>query len=258
MLKTALQPRWLGLLGLVTVLVAVFTVLGMWQLNVAKDEGRQEALNQAASLTPVPLESLLQPHVHFPGDLSNRPITVTGRYGAGRQIVVEGRRLGTASGVWVVTPLTVSSTGATVAVLRGFAADTTTNGTGTGIPPLSTDEVTVAGTLGPGESPSGERVTLPAGRYETLDLSRLVNTWPGDMYDAIVFAKSESPNATSGLERVPPPELPTAMTPRNLAYAFQWWIFALFAIWMWWRMVREDHRTTTAPLAPDPIGAGTP
>ena len=29
---------------------------------------------------------------------------------------------------------------------------------------------------------------------------------------------------------------------RNAAYAVQWWVFALFALWLWWRMVREDHR----------------
>jgi ABC-type nickel/cobalt efflux system permease component RcnA len=28
---------------------------------------------------------------------------------------------------------------------------------------------------------------------------------------------------------------------RNLAYALQWWVFALFAAYMWWRMVRDDY-----------------
>jgi hypothetical protein len=27
---------------------------------------------------------------------------------------------------------------------------------------------------------------------------------------------------------------------RNLLYAFQWWIFGAFAIFMWWRWLQED------------------
>jgi surfeit locus 1 family protein len=53
---------------------------------------------------------------------------------------------------------------------------------------------------------------------------------------------------------VPPPALVNSgLSWRNAAYAFQWWIFALFAGYMWWRMVRDDfqdsHYLDTA-LAP--------
>jgi hypothetical protein len=34
-----------------------------------------------------------------------------------------------------------------------------------------------------------------------------------------------------------------------MAYAFQWWVFAAFTLWMWWRMVLDAHRT---PDEPDP------
>jgi surfeit locus 1 family protein len=27
---------------------------------------------------------------------------------------------------------------------------------------------------------------------------------------------------------------------RNLLYAFQWWVFGAFAIFMWWRWLMED------------------
>ena len=44
------------------------------------------------------------------------------------------------------------------------------------------------------------------------------------------------------MERVPPPDLPSGLTLRNAAYALQWWVFAAFGLWMWWKMVRDDHR----------------
>ena len=44
MLRTALKPRWLGLLALVVVVMVAFSMLGLWQLNVARDKGRAEAV----------------------------------------------------------------------------------------------------------------------------------------------------------------------------------------------------------------------
>ena len=59
---------------------------------------------------------------------------------------------------------------------------------------------------------------------------------------------------------MPPPDLPSGFTLRNLAYALQWWIFALFALWMWWKMVRDAHRRSLAPevLPQSPAQGVTP
>ena len=52
-----------------------------------------------------------------------------------------------------------------------------------------------------------------------------------------------SPGAADAPAIVPPPAPPTDHAGlRNVAYAFQWWIFALFTLWMWTRMVRDAHR----------------
>ena len=45
---------------------------------------------------------------------------------------------------------------------------------------------------------------------------------------------------------VPTPLGDTGLQWRNAAYAVQWWVFALFALWLWWRMVREEHRSRGA------------
>ena len=80
----------------------------------------------------------------------------------------------------------------------------------------------------------------------SVDLSVLVNQWHGAIYNAFVFATGESPEAT----RRPGPRSSgcrrhgcrrAGCSWRNAAYALQWWIFALFAAYMWWRMVRDDH-----------------
>ncbi len=71
----------------------------------------------------------------------------------------------------------------------------------------------------------------------------------GDLYNAFAFAVTERSGgsagpetAADGLTRVPPPPIgETGLSWRNAAYALQWWIFAAFAAYMWFRMVRDDH-----------------
>ena len=137
---------------------------------------------------------------------------MTGTYDASGQVLVADRRLDGVAGYWVVTPLVVDPAGsvraARIAVLRGFVTD----GTGTGPAPSAGGPVTVTGTLAPGESPASSAAALPDGQLGSLDLARLVNRWPGDLYNAFVFATAETPDASPGVQRVPPPPLPTGLT----------------------------------------------
>lgn len=241
-----MTSRWLGLTGLVAGVVAACTLLGLWQLGVARDHGVSTAVRAAASLPRAPLETLLTPHTSFGSELSNRPVVVTGRYAAERAFVVVDRRLGSRSGSWVVAPL-VTERG-TVAVLRGFVAGSPT------VPKPPAGTVTIEGTLAPGESPrSGD--ALPAPQRRAIDLAALVNEWPGELYNAVVFASGERAAGgdvmpADGLARVPAPPLDAPVNLRNAAYAVQWWLFGLFAVWMWWKMVRAEHEGGAAVPAP--------
>jgi len=235
-----LKPRWLGLLGVLVVLLVAFTFLGLWQVSVARDDARREAVGTAPLQAPVRLGDLLAPHAPFPAEASGRPVTAAGKYDASGQVLVADRRLDGVSGWWVITPLVVDGSSARIAVLRGFV----TTASGTGPAPADVGELVVTGTLAPGESPSS--ASLPPGQLGSVDLARLVNVWPGEIYNAFMFATGESPAASTDLQKVPPPPVPTGFTLRNAAYALQWWVFGVFAAWMWWRMVRDDHRRDQA------------
>lgn len=245
-----LRPRWLGWLAVVLVLMATFTWLGFWQLGVAQAKGRQDLVDAARTIPPVPLDELLTPQGQFPGDKSSRRVIAVGRYDAAGQVVVVDRRLGSAMGGWVITPLVVQGTGAYLAVLRGFT--TTLDAP----PPTTTGTVTVVGSIAPAESPVPP-AGLPAGRLGSVDLAALANQWPGRLYNAFVFAISETPSATAvgtapgQLQRVPPPSPSPGLAAQNFAYAIQWWLFALFALWMWWKMVGDDHHRELADGPPD-------
>jgi len=142
-------------------------------------------------------------------------------------------------------------------VVRGFVT-----GAAAATPPPD-GTLRIGGGLAPGESPSPDPV--PSGQIGSVDLSQLVNTWPGELYNAFGFLESESPATASGLATVPTPMGETGVNWRNAAYAVQWWVFAGFALWMWGRMVRDETRraraevaTATAPGAEgrQPVAAG--
>ena len=244
MLRTALTPRFLALLGLVLVVGAAFVQLGRWQLGVAESAAHREAVERARAETPASLTTVLEPHSPFRDDLSSRPVTTTGRYAADGQLLVPDRRLDGVAGLWVLTPFVVDGTGATLPVVRGFVTDPAD----AGAPPEGS--LTLAGGLAPGESPT--RATVPEGQIGTVDLSVLVNTWPGDLYNAFLFLESEDPaGGGAQLTKVPVPLGDTGVQWRNAAYAVQWWVFAAFALWVWVRMVREEAARGHRGEAPD-------
>lgn len=264
MRQTIRTPRSLGLLAVALVLSGLCVVAGLWQLRVAHDDARQEALEAAQSRSVTPLTRTVEPHAAFPTDGSGQRVLTSGTYDAGKQVLVVDRRLDGAEGYWVVTPFTVTATGARLPVVRGFVrspADAKA--------PLATGELTLVGSLAPSESPREPLRPLGSAQLASVDVSRLVNMWDGDIYNAFVFAISETPDvsgagptgasASGSIERVPPPDLPSGWTLRNVAYAVQWWVFAIFALWMWWKMVRDEHRRSVAaqPAAVTPAPAGT-
>jgi cytochrome oxidase assembly protein ShyY1 len=250
--RQLLTPRWVGMLAALVVVVTACVLLGLWQLGVARDSGRTEAVAAASSLERAPLQQVTAPHSDFRAEMSNRPVTVTGTYAADRSLLVVDRRLGGRVGSWVVTPL--ETDGGTVPVLRGFV-----DGTPPAAPLPPTGVVTVSGTLGPGESPRpGD--PLPAPQVRSVDLASLVNEWPGNLYNAVVLASAETTGPAAGtspgpaivpagLTRVPAPDLDAPLNLRNAAYAVQWWVFGIFAIWMWWKMFRAEQQ------AGEPLGA---
>jgi len=253
------KPRWLGLFAVLILILVSFTWLGLWQLDVAKSKGRAEAVTHSAGRPVVDLNTFVRPHQPFPADGSGRRVRATGGYAAGGQVLVAPRRLHGRTGYWVVAPF-VLDTGGTLPVVRGFTTDPAT------VPPPPGGRFVLVGSLAPGESPAdtpgapsgSSGSTTPADPVlGSIDLSVLVNRWHGDLFNAFAFALEErsatadAPLDVAPLERVPPPAPgETGLSWRNAAYALQWWIFAAFAAYMWFRMVRDDAENDRRQAAP--------
>lgn len=243
MLSVARRPRNLALLGLATLFAAIFVALGFWQMGAAQNHAREDALRRGPQQPVVALDTLLKPHEPFPNDGSLRRVTFSGQYEPGKQFVVPNRVLEGQRGYWVLTPVVVDGTGARMTVLRGFVTDPKQ------APAPTSGKVELMGYLAPSESSSLEQ--LPAGQHGSVDLPSLVNEWGGDLYNAFVFTGSQTPAAQLGqMKEIPPPRPDSGgLDARNLGYALQWWVFAFFAYYLWWRTVREDWRDEQAALA---------
>ncbi len=232
-MKRLWSPKALGLGAIGLVLMAAMGWLGLWQYHVYDDH--QHAQAQAALEKPaVPLDSLLGPDDAFPTDGTGRPVTMAGNYRAGEQIYV--RHLpGSPHRYAVVTPL-VTSTGSAVLVVRGSS-----DRMGAAVPAGS---VRVTGFLEPAQ-PLGQRPNA-SGVTDSLSIASLVNSVGPDLYSGYVLLTSSDPIQSPRLAPVEPqlPDPSRWSGVRNLLYACQWWVFALFVAFMWWRM--------TADLGPHP------
>lgn len=239
MWRTALRPRWLALLALVLVLASGMAWLGTWQLERAREQGGS-AQRTRLERAPVELTVLFGPRQPFPADGLDRPIRVQGSWEPDRQLLLPDRQREGESGYWILTPLRLDD-GSVVGVVRGFAADESTARDSASALPVVPVEIT--GILRPGEPsdprPPGEPSPLPSGQLARIDPVELIEVWDGPLFTGYVIA---SPAVGRDLLPVPLVSDRSNLALQNLSYAVQWWLFAGFGLWLWWRLVRDDHR----------------
>lgn len=163
---------------------------------------------------------------------------MTGRYG--EQLLVPNREVDGRTGYYVLTLLRTDE-GKALPVVRGWLPGTADPDRA---PAAPSGEVTVTGSLQASETPGSNGVPvqggLPAGQTSAISAATLVNLVPDDLYDAWITLDK----ADSGMKAVP------ATTPQgsgldlkafqNLGYTGEWFVFAGFVVFMWFRLVRRE------------------
>ncbi|KUN10582.1 hypothetical protein AQI95_02405 [Streptomyces yokosukanensis] len=257
-----LTPRWWGINVFVLLAIPFCIFMGSWQLS--RFEGRvqehRSATKQAASdqhETARSLDSML------PVDkaTSGRRVTASGHYG--KQLLVPGRQVDGRSGFYVLTLLRTDS-GKALPVVRGWLPGRVDAAKA---PAAPGGEVTVTGALQASETPGDNGVSaqggLPAGQTAAISSASLVNLVPYRLYDAWITLD----RADSGMKAVP------AAAPdgtgldlkafQNLGYTGEWFVFAGFVVFMWFRLLRrEAEAARDAELGlvpqetPEPVTSG--
>lgn len=227
-MRALLSPRMLALHAFAVVAITVMVILGLWQLGHYGDR-QDHSVQERASRPAVPIDDVLGPDQAFSAEADGRTVTVTGRYGQ-EQFLVAGDD---GPQPWLVTPLETTDDAA-VLVVRGRSSERR---------PAPGGEVEVTGTLLPSQARADDPDPTDDVR-PSLATSRLVADVPTDLYSGYVVLSEQRPAPDPGLERVVPPTPDPSFTAgiRNLMYALQWWAFAAFALFMWWRIAREEVR----------------
>lgn len=288
MYRFLLTPRWWGINLFVVLAIPFCVFMGTWQLGRFEDRVQT---HEAAEKQPAPGTRAAKPIDDLlPVDTvtSGRPATATGRYAD--QFLVPGRKLDDRTGFYVVGMLRTDG-GKALPVVRGWLPGKAGH---TSVPPAPSGDVTVTGDLQASESTGTAGVDatggLPDGQVGMISAASLVNLVPYDVYDAwVTLQRSDvrtgggaAASGTSGTEETAGNEettgkggkgtaTATALRPvpaaaaqgtgldlkafQNLGYLCEWFVFAAFVLFMWFRLVRreaEAARDVRLGLVADP------
>ncbi|MEU4196652.1 SURF1 family protein [Kribbella sp. NPDC026611] len=238
--RTVFTARWLGLLLLALTLAGVMTVMGVWQLDVYHSKTAAATAKHAAA-APVALQSLFSVDEGLPAKAVGRQVTIDGTWGpTADQVFIADRERNSARGFWVVSPVKLNAADA-VMVVRGWVPSTSSPAAVAPSGPVRLTGVVAASEAQDSSADAAKGRVLSSLRIPTI--VHLVNY---RLYDGFVIQRSiESgavPSPAPAAVQPPPPPTDHAGL-RNVAYAFQWWIFAAFTLAMWVRMVVDAHRS---------------
>lgn len=260
-----LSPRIIALhlLGITATGIAIW--LGLWQLDAWQAQREAEA-RDLTSLPHVPLEDVLGGDDPFPSSAVGRPVTVTGRWLPESTFYVSGREHDGRDGLWAVTPVAVCDAPATCSsssallVVRGWTADSHD------APPPPEGRVDLSGWLQPAEGSGVPDRDPDDDVIPEVRIGDAIQRVDQDLYGAYLIAEEATPRAgLDNLAAVTPESLPEPASGtglRNFLYGIQWFVFAAFAVFLWWRWVKDEvdrsrraarvaaEQVTTSPEVP--------
>ncbi|MFE7457408.1 SURF1 family protein [Streptomyces sp. NPDC057554] len=246
MYRFLLTPRWWGINLFVVLAIPFCVFMGTWQLGRFEDrvQSHEQATKQPDPSTRAaePLDELL------PVDkvTSGRPAIATGTYAD--QFLVPGRELDDRQGFYVLNLLRTDS-GKALPVVRGWLPGTAGS---VPVPAAPEGEVTVTGDLQASENVNSNGVNsrggLPEGQLGMISAATLVNLVDYDVYDAWVTLPETEAGGTGGAMKPVPAAAPQGSgldlkAFQNLGYTGEWFVFAGFVLFMWFRLVRREAET---------------
>lgn len=278
MVRTLLSWRWAASTVLLVAAVVTMALLGTWQWErsvptpdrdaVDLDQVEPDSLPEVTSVARAPGDGAL-----VPDDASGELVRVEGTWRPERTLLVADRELDGAPGAWVTTAVELADGTGLVPVVRGWVPEGTA---GADVAAVA-GPVVLAGWVQQSE-PLDIPVDLvqPEGVVGLLSTADLANRWPEEIVPGFVVLATEPGDAGSAaaaptegrgtagaaptLLPAPPEEQTESRDWRNLAYSAQWYVFAAFAVLLWWRMLRDDatRRAAVEAAEADPPDGPTP
>jgi surfeit locus 1 family protein len=248
----ARTPKWIAALVLSLAIAATFAALGQWQLERSIDNA---TVSEIDTETVVPLEELAEPASGMTEVQAGRIVSVSGDLIVDDTVAFVDRPDGFGgTGTWLVGHI-VTDGGVSVAVVLG----STPGGSGIGLGDSSLDEPgrDWVGRYLPSEEPQAS--DFENGVRSSLSVAELVNLWaePGPVYAGFIVL--DEPHAGLDPIRAVAPVREATLNLPNVLYAIEWLLFGGFAIYLWYRLVRDgveraDDDPSSAALTSAAIG----
>jgi len=247
-----LSPRWLRLIAAALVVAAGCVALGFWQLDrFGQKRARSDLVHDNVAAEPVSPGSLLVVGRGLQAAEQWRRVVAHGRYDEAHQLLVRNRPLEGSTGYYVLTPL-VTDDGPALLVNRGWVPIGATARTRPEVPAAPAGEVTVIARMRPSE-PSDDKAVPLVGQVRRIDVPAIAATLPYDVYGGYGELVEQQPAAPTSPTALPEPD--PGLGP-HLAYAFQWWVFAVIALGGVVVLARREAResvTDPAVAVPAPV-----
>lgn len=237
MWEIARRPRWIGMLVFALAVAALFAYLGHWQLDRSVES--LKPVNYGTE-TRKSLSEVQKPQTEFLDKYTGQKVSVSGSFQPGDFTVVSDRvQQGQHNtGYWVVGRFVDSSNHASLIVAVGWGA-TRADAT-RAIPsiPVTPAVENLKGRYLPTEAADDGKFTQ--GELTVVSVPQLINQWnnfSGDVYNGYVVEN----RGWGGLAAIysPAPIDKATLNWLNVFYAVEWAVFAGFAIFLWFRLVRD-------------------
>lgn len=248
------RPQWILALLLALAVAAGFAWLGQWQMDQAVRTNVDE-LTQTETVRPI--DDLTEPIAGIPEIAAGAVVSLEGAFVAGDFAVIEDRmNQGDADertqGAWVVGHLErTGETPASLAVALGWApsiqdaehAIERLNRNATDL------EFSVEGRYLPAEAADVPKRDEDPHVMRTMVPAALVNQWgevPGPVYGGYLVLHPNTDGVTTALADAQltaidsvAPSAPDKVIWLNAFYAIEWVVFAVIALYLWYRLARD-------------------
>jgi cytochrome oxidase assembly protein ShyY1 len=230
-LRTALRPRWILALLLALGFAAGFVLLSQWQLSRSVE---QATVVTRETETVVALDTVASPQAGVTTTAAGQRVSTTISFVPGDFGVLSGRSSGDREGYWLVGHA-ITADGISLAVALGWAPSAEDALAGVS---SDTAAATVEGRYEATEPAADD--DFETGERSAMSVATLINEWsaaPASVYGGYLIL-GEAPQ---GLETIdaPAPSDEVVLNWLNVFYAVEWVVFAGFAVFLWWRFVRD-------------------
>lgn len=240
--RMMLRPRWIAALVLALAVAAGFALLGQWQIERAVE---QAVVIERPTEEVLPFDGIAEPDAPTRQVVTAQRVEVKGTYVPGDTVVVEGRVNDGVEGYWAVAHLEVADAPAGgIPIALGWAPDeqaalAAIDEFERGLD--GTTQVSIVGRFLPTEAPVPPDTDADPFTMNTVAVAQLINLWADYDDRPVYFGYITAADPVAGLDAIasPPPEQTTELNWLNVFYAVEWVVFAGFAIYLWYRLVRD-------------------